>query len=80
MRRGGALLQHGSILLDAEAEAWEALFGTAGRLITLAQLPGRANSRRRLPPRLGRGFEERGVRFEERRVVPIELEVCGARG
>jgi len=41
VRRGGGLLQHGSILLDAEPAAWAALFGTAGRLVTLRQLLGR---------------------------------------
>jgi lipoate-protein ligase A len=40
VRRGGALLQHGSILLDAEPEAWAALFGTPGRLVTLRELLG----------------------------------------
>ncbi len=40
VRRRGALLQHGSILLDAEPEGWEALFGTRGRLVTLRQLLG----------------------------------------
>jgi lipoate-protein ligase A len=41
VRRSGALLQHGSILLDAEPEAWERLFGQPGSLATLSALTGR---------------------------------------
>lgn len=40
VRRSGALLQHGSILLHAEREAWTHLFGSAGRLVTLDDLLG----------------------------------------
>ena len=44
LRRGGALVQHGSLLLDAEPGAWAALFGSPGALVTLKQLLGRAVS------------------------------------
>lgn len=41
-RHAGALLQHGSILLDVEPEAWSALFGSRGRLASLRELLGEA--------------------------------------
>jgi lipoyl(octanoyl) transferase len=41
-RHEGALLQHGSILLDADREAWTELFGECGSLVTLRELLGRA--------------------------------------
>jgi len=39
-RSGRAMLQHGSILLDRDEEAWKALFGTPGALCTLRDLTG----------------------------------------
>jgi len=40
IRKGGALLQHGSILLDLEPEAWTALFGEPGHPVALRGLLG----------------------------------------
>ena len=40
VRRGGALLQHGSILLRADRDAWRAVMGDPGRLVTLEELCG----------------------------------------
>jgi lipoate-protein ligase A len=37
-RRGGAVLQHGSVLLEVEREAWDGLFGQAGLETGLARL------------------------------------------
>lgn len=63
VRRQGALLQHGSILLDAEPEAWRALFGTAGRLVTLRQLRGREVAPDEGAAAVIGGFADMGVRF-----------------
>lgn len=61
VRRSGALLQHGSILLDAEPEAWEALFGTSGRLVTLRQLVGRPVTPLEVADSIWHGFVSFGV-------------------
>ena len=61
VRRDGAMLQHGSILLDAEPEAWEALFGTAGRLVTLRQLLGAAPALDSVAAAVVSGFRELGT-------------------
>ncbi len=48
-RRGGALLQHGSILLDIDWEAWVSVFAyasEAGKRRAYAKLPGRMTSLR----------------------------------
>jgi lipoyl(octanoyl) transferase len=61
-RRGGALLQHGSILLDIDWEAWASVFAfrtEAGRLRALRNLPSRMTS---LGEELGRHVTEREVR------------------
>ena len=61
-RRGGALLQHGSILLDVDWEAWVSVFAfrsEAGRLRALAKLPGRMTS---LKQELGREVSASEVR------------------
>jgi lipoate-protein ligase A len=67
VRRGGALLQHGSILLDAEPEAWTALFGTPGRLVTFRQLLGRAVSPADVAEAIQDGFSSYGIRWSEPR-------------
>ena len=61
VRRAGALLQHGSILLDAEPAAWAALFGTSGRLVTLRQLLGRPVSASEVGVAIRQGFSSVGV-------------------
>jgi lipoate-protein ligase A len=61
-RRGGALLQHGSILLDVDWEAWISVFAfrtEAGRLRALRNLPSRMTS---LREELGRTVSEQEVR------------------
>lgn len=63
VRRQGALLQHGSILLDAEPEAWAALFGDAGRLVTLKQLLGAVPEMHRVEAAVLHGFAAQGIRF-----------------
>lgn len=65
VRRGGALLQHGSILLDAEPEAWSALFGTPGRLVTLRQLLGRTVSADEVSEAILQGFSTYGISWDE---------------
>ena len=65
VRRAGALLQHGSILLDAEPEAWTALFGTSGRLVTLRQLLGRQVPLGDVSNALLQGFSSFGVTWGE---------------
>ncbi len=64
-RSGGALLQHGSILLDLEIEAWQALFGDAGRPISLADLAGRRVPAQTVEAAVEAGFRTLGIRYEE---------------
>jgi lipoate-protein ligase A len=61
VRRDGALLQHGSILLDAEPDAWKALFGTPGRLVTLRQHLGGAVAPEVVIKALIHGFQRAGA-------------------
>jgi lipoate-protein ligase A len=63
VRRGGALLQHGSILLDIESDAWESLFGETGCPITLRQLLGECPTPDTVASAVVRGFEDLGVRW-----------------
>lgn len=63
VRRGGALLQHGSILLDLEPEAWTALFGDPGRPVSLRGLLGTAPAREEVEQAVIAGFERWGIRF-----------------
>ncbi|MBI3911121.1 MAG: lipoate--protein ligase family protein [Armatimonadetes bacterium] len=41
VRHGGALLQHGSLLLDADRDAWREIFGSEGQLRSLREITGR---------------------------------------
>jgi lipoate-protein ligase A len=61
VRKGGALLQHGSILLDVETAAWTALFGEAGRPMTLQRLLGRIPPLEEVEAALLAGFASMGV-------------------
>lgn len=61
VRRGGALLQHGAILLDAEPEAWRQLFQEVGRLITLRDLLGTRPSPECVMGALCSGLERAGI-------------------
>ncbi len=64
VRHHGALLQHGSILLDAEPEAWTALFGTAGRLVTLRELLGAVPAQEVVERAVVAGFRSLGIPLE----------------
>jgi len=78
VRRGGALLQHGSILLDADPEAWTALLGSTGRLVTLRALLGEAPSPEQVAEAVLGGFGALGVRLEPGSVSPEEEELARA--
>lgn len=70
VRHGGALLQHGSILLDADRGAWRDVLGSEGRLATLADLLGAAP-----PPALVRdallgALRDEGLRLSEAATGP----------
>ncbi len=63
VRRDGALLQHGAILLDAEPEAWQQLFQEVGRVITLRDLLGARPSPECVIAALCGGLERAGIAF-----------------
>ena len=60
-RRAGAVLQHGSVLLELRSEEWVGLFGAAGLEVALADLvggpPGEAGVRAALCSGLERGLD-----------------------
>lgn len=62
-RHAGALLQHGSILLDADRDAWTELFGGPGRLTTLRDLLGRNVEAPEVHEALVDEFTHRGIVF-----------------
>lgn len=64
-RRRGAVLQHGAILLDAEPEAWTALFGEPGRLLPLSRLLGAAPDPLVVRAALCAALREAGVRLTD---------------
>jgi lipoyl(octanoyl) transferase len=74
VRRDGALLQHGSILLDAEPEAWTALFGSPGRLLTLRALLGEAPPAGDVAGAVIRGFRALASAMEPGALSPPEEE------
>lgn len=78
VRKGGALLQHGSILLDAEPEAWAALFGTAGRLVTLRRLLGKTPQPERVAEAVMAGFRSADVTFLPAPLPPTIREAAAA--
>lgn len=63
VRHRGALLQHGSILLDADRAAWEEILGSAGRLSTLRELLGSPPSATRVQRALEEAFQALGIRL-----------------
>lgn len=65
-RRGGALLQHGSILLDIDFDAWAAVFAYASDA-------GRERARRKLPQRMTSLREELSRPIEPGEVVAAML-------
>ena len=78
VRRDGALLQHGSILLDAAPEAWAALFGTTGRLVTLRQLLGKTPQPEQVAEAVMAGFWSADVTFLPAPLSPIIREAAAA--
>ena len=60
-RRGGALLQHGSVILEADRDAWARLFGDAGALVSLNEARGRRVSWEETRDALAEGFARRGI-------------------
>lgn len=73
VRRGGALLQHGAILLDADPEHWRALFGTEGRLVSARGVLGRAVAVQEAEAAILNGFEEFGIQFLPDELTPTEV-------
>lgn len=65
VRHRGGLLQHGSILLDADRDAWSEILGSTGRLTTLRDLLGSVPATDEVEGALLRSFEQPGVRFVE---------------
>jgi lipoate-protein ligase A len=80
-RRGGAILQHGSILLDVDWEAWASVFSyasEAGRQRALQKLPMRMTS---LKQELGRDISlvevASALKMAFERALGVSLEVGG---
>jgi lipoyl(octanoyl) transferase len=57
-RRGGAVLQHGSVLLALRRSDWLGLFGVSGMEIALADLGGGVPSEETVRGALRRGLEQ----------------------
>ena len=73
VRHAGALLQHGSILLEADRAAWTDMFGSPGRLTTLSDLVGRAPSQAEVESALLGGFELYGISFKDASLPRLAL-------
>lgn len=76
VRQDGALLQHGSILLDASRDAWTALFGNSGHLVTLRELLGATPSLDDVREAVSSGFIRSGIRLEPGVVTGAEWELA----
>ncbi|MCC2668382.1 MAG: biotin/lipoate protein ligase [Armatimonadetes bacterium] len=76
VRRHGALLQHGSILLDAEPEAWERLFGEPGALATLSGLAGRPVGAGEVVDVILAELREAGITLCPGGLTPVELDLA----
>jgi len=75
-RQNGAILQHGSLLLKADAAAWRAATGTAGSLVSLEEL-GVSASRDETVSALVQGVSRHhGMTFARRKVNPAECELA----
>lgn len=75
VRHRGALLQHGSILLDADRSAWAQILGSTGRLTTLTDLLGRTPGPEQVEHALMQSFQRSGIAIRESAtpaVVPDE--------
>lgn len=78
VRRGGALLQHGSILLDVDRAAWAELFGEVGGIVTLAELVPQLPARTELMDRLAAGIAAAlGISLEPGALTPAEAARAG---
>jgi lipoate-protein ligase A len=62
-RHRGAMLQHGSILLDADRNAWTEILGSAGRLTTMRDLLRRTPAVEEVALAIRDGFTEMGIRL-----------------
>jgi lipoate-protein ligase A len=79
-RRGRGLLQHGSILLDANPDALVALFGVVGPIVTLAELIPQLPGRETLEERLAAGMAlALGIALEPGELTPAEAEATRSR-
>lgn len=78
VRRDGALLQHGAILLDAEPEAWTGVFGAPGELLTLRRLLGRPVAADEVADAIVAAFERGGARVKEGALTGEELHAAGS--
>lgn len=83
IRKDGALLQHGSILLDLEPEAWTALFGEPGHPVALRGLLGYLPAPADVEAALEGGFAAWGIELVPEPVdgavssrVPNEVNEC----
>jgi lipoate-protein ligase A len=76
-RRRGALLQHGSLLIDQDAGLWERLFGPGNRGLALAELLGGPPAEEVVCQALVSGFEAAlGVRMRAGEYTPEEERVA----
>jgi len=73
VRRGGALLQHGSILLDAEPDAWARIFGTAGGIVTLRELLGYLPSPNLVVASIIAALEDQRIRLHPGELTAAEM-------
>jgi lipoate-protein ligase A len=75
-RLDGALLQHGSVLLDADPEVWTAVFGEPGRLAALRRLLGTDPDPARVRQAILTGFTKLGVTLSPGELTAAELEAA----
>ena len=76
VRRGGALLQHGSIILEAEPEAWRRLFGGVGALTSLREVCGRPVEAAEVQEALLAGLFDLGIETRERELDGLTLDLA----
>jgi lipoate-protein ligase A len=76
-RRAGAVLQHGSILLEVRPEDWEGLFGGPGLEVSLAMLGASSPDAEGVRRAVRRGLEERlAARWAPGRLTRVERSVA----
>jgi lipoate-protein ligase A len=80
VRRGGALLQQGSILIEVDRDTLRALFGEVGPITTLAELVADLPSWEELGARLANGIAGAlGVTLDPGELTPEECATVAAR-